>query len=259
MPEMTSYAHGTPSWIDVSTNDLDGSVAFYEGLLGWQVGERGGEDVGGYTMFQLRGLDAAAVSPAMPGDPTPPHWTTYITVDDVDATTAEVERLGGTVVAPPFDVMEFGRMSVITDPSGAFVALWQAGSHIGARVVNEPGALCWNELTTRDADAACAFFGGLLGWTSRRDESSGYIELHRAGDDAVIGGVMPMVGEMWPADLPSHWTVYVAVADCDATVARCEELGGTVSVPPTDIPVGRFAVLGDPQGAFFSVIALREG
>ncbi len=262
MTEVESHVHGTPSWCDLSTTDLDGAVAFYTALFGWEAGETGGPETGGYTMFFLRGLPVAAAAPQMAQQAEqgiPPAWTTYITVDDVDATAARVESLGGTLLAPPFDVLEFGRMCVLADPSGAPVALWQAKSHAGAGVVNEPGAMCWNELATRDPDAAGAFFGELLGWDVDRKgpELADYREFRRAGEQRSIAGCMPMVGEMWPDWLPAHWMVYFAVDDVDATAARAAELGGTVSVPPTDIEPGRFAVLGDPQGAVFSVIAMK--
>jgi predicted enzyme related to lactoylglutathione lyase len=262
MTEVASYPDGTPSWCDLSTTDLEGALAFYCGLFGWEAGERGGPEAGGYTMCSLRGRPVAAAAPQMAQQAEqgiPPAWTTYITVADVDALAERVEGLGGQLVSPPFDVLEYGRMCVVTDPSGAPVALWQARQHHGAGIVNEPGAMCWNELTTRDPDAAAAFFGGLLGWETQRqgDQPADYREFRRAGEARSIAGCMPMVGDEWPDWLPPHWMVYFAVDDTDAAAARAVELGGTVSVPPTDIEPGRFAVLGDPQGAVFSIIAMR--
>jgi hypothetical protein len=74
-----------------------------------------------------------------------------------------------------------------------------------------------------------------------------------------IAGMMAMVGDAWPAELPDHWMIYFTVDDCEATCERIRELGGSVSVPPTDIPtIGRFAVAGDPAGAFFAVITMAR-
>ena len=261
MTEVTSHRHGTPSWCDLSTTDLDAAVSFYTSLFEWGAGEPGGPEAGGYTMFSRHGLPVAAAAPQMAQQAEqgiPAAWTTYITVDDVDATSTLVEEFGGALLAPPFDVLDAGRMCVLTDPSGAPVALWEARAHAGAAVVNEPGAMCWNELTTRDPDAAVAFFAALLGWDAERkgDDPGSYREFRRAGESVSIAGCLPMVGELWPEWLPAHWMVYFSVEDADATAARAVELGATVSVPPTDIEPGRFAVLGDPQGAVFAILAM---
>jgi predicted enzyme related to lactoylglutathione lyase len=262
MTEVASFPPGTPSWCDLSTTDLAGALRFYSELFGWEVGETGGPETGGYTMFTLRDLPVAAAAPQMAQQAeqgVPPAWTTYISVEDVDEAASRVESLGGELLAPPFDVLDFGRMCVLTDPSGAPVALWQSRTHAGAGIVNEPGAMCWNELTTRDPEAAQAFFAELLGWEVDRKgpELADYREFRRAGEDVNVAGCMPMVGEMWPDWLPAHWMVYFAVDDVDAVAVRAAELGGSVSVPPTDIQPGRFAVLGDPQGAVFSVITMN--
>jgi predicted enzyme related to lactoylglutathione lyase len=156
------------------------------------------------------------------------------------------------------DVMTAGRMAVFADPGGAAFAVWQAGDSIGAELVNEPVSLSWNELLTRDTAQAEAFYKAVFGWGSTTGDQPGgppYTQWDR--DGTAIGGMMFMVPEMFPAEVPSHWMVYFAVADTDATCARCTELGGSVHVPPTDIPPGRFSLLQDPQGAMFQVIALN--
>ena len=158
----------------------------------------------------------------------------------------------------PMDVMEAGRMSLVMDPGGAAVSFWQAGEHHGAGLVNEPGTLCWNELTTRAVEESIAFYEAVVGMeVERAGGDMEYYEFH-LGDGRVVGGMMPMTGDMWPPELPNHWMVYFAVDDVDATAAKCLELGGQVPVPPTDIPPGRFAVLNDPQGGHFSIIRLNE-
>jgi uncharacterized protein len=188
----------------------------------------------------------------------PPVWTTYVATDDADAVAARVEEAGGKVLAAPMDVMSYGRMAVFTDQAGAVFAVWQADQMGGGEVFNIPGALAWNELTTRDADGSKEFYPAVFGWKTKD------IDMGDAGtytewmlDSKRIGGMMPMVGDMWPADLPSHWMIYFAVADTDAAAAKVSELGGSVPVPPTDIPPGRFAVVADPHGAHFSIITLR--
>jgi len=255
MPEMTAYEEGTPCWVDMGVPDVAAAAAFYGDLLGWQV-EIGPAELGHYSMATVRGMNVAAIADQQ--TPGMVFWATYLAVDDVDATVAKVRANGGTVIVDAMDVMEFGRMAVCTDPGGAFISFWQAGSHIGASLVNEPGAIVWNELTTRDVERSLAFYDAVVGVTGVRQDMGAhgdYYELHtRSG--RLVGGLMPMVGDMWPAEIPNHWMVYFAVADADAAAARCAELGGSVPVPPTDIPPGRFAVLNDPQGAHFSIMRL---
>jgi uncharacterized protein len=256
MVEMTGYENGTPSWVDIGTPDVQAAGEFYSALFGWDI-EYGPAEMGHYSMARLRGLDVAALADQqIPGLVV---WTTYIAVDDLDATVAKAQAAGATVLAEPMDVMTFGRMAVISDPGGAAVSFWQAGDHKGAGLVNEPGSLCWNELTTRAVDESLAFYEAVVGLTGHRIDAGGgdYYELQLPGG-RTVAGLMPMVGDMWPPDLPNHWMVYFAVDDTDATAARCIDLGGQAPVPPTDIPPGRFAVLNDPQGGHFSIIKLTQ-
>ncbi len=251
MPELTSYAPGTPSWVDLGTPDLPKARAFYEALFGWE-GEDQGEDAGHYTMERIRGLDVAAISPQYQ-EGAPPSWTTYITVDDADATSNRITDGGGTVLAAAFDVFDMGRMAVAQDPTGAFFSIWQPRAHIGARLVNEPGTLTWNELATRGFDAAAEFYASVFGWTYNEITFDGARYNEIQVDGRTVGGMMHM-DDSWPAEIPPHWLVYFAVADTDASASRVTDLGGQLSVPPTDIPPGRFAVCSDPSGAVFSII-----
>lgn len=254
--DVESYAPGTPNWVDLGSPDMEGAKAFYGALFGWEAEVSPEPEAGGYTQFILRGRRAAGLGPQMNAD-MPPWWTTYISVTSADETMAAVEAAGGTVIMTPMDVMTYGRMAIFQDPTGAFCSIWQPGEHIGCGVVNEHGALCWNELTVRDAETAIAFYTKVFGWTAETQpvgEGMEYTEFQVAG--RAIGGLMRM-NDMWPPEVPSHWMVYFAVDDCDAAAAKVSELGGTVSVPPTDIEPGRFAVVGDPQGAMFSIITLK--
>ncbi|HEX3795700.1 MAG TPA: VOC family protein [Acidimicrobiales bacterium] len=251
-----SYGNGIPSWVDVGAADVDGSRAFYSGLFGWNAPE-GPAEAGGYTVCDLGGKTVAGIGPNMsPG--APPHWTTYVNVDSADETIAKVEANGGTVFMPPMDVMEAGRMAIFADPSGAAIGLWQPGQHTGAQVVNEPGTYCWSELMTTDLAGAKSFYNAVFGWGSETqgpEGPGGYTEWKLEGRS--IGGMLPKPPEM-PADVPSHWGVYFAVADTDAAVGQAQELGGSVHVPPMDIQPGRFSMLADPDGAMFYVLALNE-
>ncbi len=255
MAEMQRYEPGTPSWIDIGSTDLDATHAFYTGLFGWTPEAAGPpEETGGYGFYTLRGKQVAGYGPAMAGGV---WWTTYVTVADVDVTAKEVEAAGGSIIAPPMDVMQAGRMAVCVDSTGAAFSIWQPGEMIGAQLVNEPGSLCWNELATRDPEAATTFYGAVFGWGAHTsDGPMPYVEWQRGGEGGTtVGGMMPM-GADFPAEVPNHWLVYFAVEDADAAAARITELGGNLMAGPMDVPPGRMAVATGPHGEAFAVIAL---
>ncbi len=256
MPERTSYAPGTPSWVDLQTTDPVAAKQFYAEIFGWSYDDQPVDETNVYSMAQVRGINVAAISGLgeQAAQGVPPHWNSYITVDDIEAAAAKVAPAGGTLIAPPFDVMDAGRMAVVQDPTGAMFELWQAKANIGAGLVNEPGAFTWTELITPDIPAAAAFYKALLGWDSATsDGPMPYTEFKLGGES--IAGCMnpPMPG------IPPSWGIYFSVADTDATVAQVSALGGSLVNGPIDLPVGRFAVLTDPQGAYFNVIKNAAG
>lgn len=257
MATRDSYRPGTPSWVDLGSPDPAASAAFYGALFGWTC-EEGPPDAGGYRMCLLDGRPAAGIGPSQGEPGEHPWWTTYVSVADVEATTSLVAANGGSVLVPPMGVLTFGRMAVCTDPAGATFSLWQPLEHIGAHVVNEPGALCWNELTTRHLDGAVAFYSAVFGWGAKRSDAGGGAYVEWQLDDASVGGALQM-GEEFPPEVPDHWMVYFAVGDCGDAARTVRELGGDVSVEPFDIPdVGRAAVVNDPHGAVFTVIELAR-
>jgi predicted enzyme related to lactoylglutathione lyase len=257
MPERTSYASGTPNWIDLQTSDPSAAKQFYGALFGWSYDDQAIPEAPGvfYSMAQRRGKNVAGIAPlpdAQVDQGVPPHWNSYVSVDDLDATLAKVGPAGGTVVMPPFDISDSGRMAVVQDPTGAVIALWQAKEHIGASLVNEPGTFCWSELITPDIPAAAAFYRAVFGWDAATTEGDMPYTEFKLGESIAGGMNPPMPG------IPPMWGIYIAVDDTDATVSKTTELGGSVIAPATDIEPGRFAVLADPQGAMFSVIKMHE-
>lgn len=254
MGERTGYPPGTFSWADLGTPDLAGASTFYEGLLGWTGEDRPAPGGTVYRMMRVDGLEVAGLyeMPAGAGPGRPPAWLSYVTVADVDATVTRAAGLGATVVEQAFDVADAGRLALILDPQGAMLALWQAGTTPGARLVNDPGAMCMNQLTTDDTAGAIAFHHALFGWefTQVSPEPYAYWSIANAG--RLNGGMMPLP----PGPVPPHWLVYFTTADLDGAAAAVERLGGGVVVPATSVPAGRFVVARDPQGAHF---ALFEG
>lgn len=254
MVEMTEYEPGTPSWVDLTSPDIDASVAFYGGLFGWDAPSQG-PDAGGYRMFMLRGRPVAGVGPPM-NDGQPTVWNTYVSVADVDDTIRVAEENGGKTLLPALDVLDVGRMAIVADPAGAVVALWQPGTHVGAALVNEPGTLCWNELLTTDAEGAKAFYGTVFGWGAKTGDMPGMEYTEWVLGDRSIGGMMPM-GEGFPAGMPPNWSVYFGTSDLDESLATVERLGGRALGEPMSIEgVGRFAPAADPFGAPFSLYEL---
>ncbi|WP_063736055.1 VOC family protein [Streptomyces sp. RTd22] len=257
MAEITTpYEPGTPCWIDLMAPDQQAALDFYSGLFGWS-GEIGPAEVGGYTVCTLKDRPVAGVMAAQATDdqPAPPTvWTTYFASTDAQATSEAISRNGGTVLLPVMDVMDLGKMMVAADPTGAVFGVWQAGEFPGAGIVNEPGTLVWNELNTSDRETASTFYAEALGieTTAMEGDAKGYYGLTVNG--RTVGGLQPL-REGVPAGTPSHWLVYFSVENTDRTVAKLSAEGGTVLKPPFDMVAGRMALVQDPQGAPFAVIA----
>ncbi len=261
MPEVTSHEPGAPSWAELSTSDDTAALSFYNALFGWVDNP---QEMGPNWYYHMQTInDLPACSIYQQGEDernqnVPPHWNIYFTVDNVDQTIGTVVQNGGQVVFGPHDVFEAGRMAMCQDPQGAFFAIWQANQHIGCRIKNETGAMFWNELLTTDRTAGLEFYKAVLGLEQFQvnESTMDYIMLRTGETD--VAGVMQITPEM--GVFPPHWNVYFGVDDADETVAKAQSLGASVYVPATDIiPVegqpamGRFACLGDPQGAVFNI------
>lgn len=252
MPERDGYEPGTPSWVDLTTSDVDAAKAFYGELFGWEAGDVPG-DAGGYAMFTRDGRLVAGVGPLQDAG-QPVAWATYVAVGYADATAELAKGAGAHVMFGPIDVMDAGRMAVLAHPAAGFLGIWQAGEHTGAQLVNDPGSLSWNELLTRDVAGAKAFGEAVFGWSSEAMEMSGAeYTVVRVGERSVAG-IAPMPDGV-PEEAQAFWMTYFAVEDCDAAVAAVQAHGGTVTMEPHSADgVGRFAVVTDPQGAAFGVI-----
>lgn len=252
MANVDKYAPGSFCWVELATTDQNAAKTFYTSLFGWAVMDTPMGPGNDYSIFQLRGRACAAgytLQPDQRARGVPVHWSLFIAVDSADQSAAKAAQLGASIVMPPFDVPDAGRMAVIHDPTGAVFSLWQGGQIPGLGVTGEPGALCWADLSTSDPDGAAKFYSSLLGWTYKRGQNdpSGYTEIKNG--DQVIGGIPPA-----HAGTASHWLIYFMVADVGATVAKATQLGAKTLVAPMDMPgVGTWAILSDPQSAAFAV------
>jgi predicted enzyme related to lactoylglutathione lyase len=255
----TRYTPGTPSWIDLSSPDVDASAAFYGALFGWTfTPAEPVEEAGGYGMFTLDGHNVAGMGPKQ--DPAMPTvWMTYVTTADAEATIAKIQAAGGSVHMPPMAIFDAGSMAVVGDASGAVFALWQPDQHIGAQLVNAPGALVWNELAARDTTAAPDFYAAVFDWQAdTADMGGGFMYTTWTLPDGAPAGGMIQMPDGVPGEVPAYWATYFGVADTDAAIEQAVALGAKVVAPAMDIPIGRFAFLMDPQGAVFAVIQMHE-
>lgn len=250
MPTYESHPHNTISWIDLSCTDLDQSLELYSELMGWTTFNDGETP---YWIFQN---DGSAVGGAMALTPEmgemPQAWSLYVSVEDADATIAAVTAAGGSVMQPPFDIPDGGKIAVIADPAGAAICLFEGIAENGLGQIDEPGAPCWFDCMSRDVAAAEAFYTSVFGWSGAPMPGPMPYTVFSQGDRAICG--MMAMPEQMPAEVPSYWYPSFSVPDANAAVAKMTERGGQVLMAPGDTPFGRAASLQDPWGAVFNVI-----
>jgi uncharacterized protein len=245
---------GTPTWIDLGIPDLDRAMAFYRALFGWDF-DVGPEETGRYATCLLDGRAAAGLAPNPDPDATAFWWNVYLATSDCDGTAKRVTDAGGTLVQPPMDVMDQGRMALARDPVGAQFGLWQGRARVGCEVVNEPGALVRNDLVTPNPEPARAFYAAVFGFTldGNQDLPGFDFTFLRRPDGHEVGGVIGV------PDAPSSaWSTTFEVADSDAVAAAAGAAGGRATAPE-EFVYGRMATITDPFGTEFSVIARPAG
>jgi predicted enzyme related to lactoylglutathione lyase len=243
MGERTSYEPGTFSFAELATSDAEGAKTFYAAVFGWEYEDHSMGEGQVYTTVSRDGKQVGALF----ASEQPPHWNCYVTVASADASASSAAELGGTILSEPFDVVDLGRMAVIADPTGAPLCLWEPRGHIGASLVNAPGAMTWNDLMSPDPDAAAGFYAGLFGWTTEElPDAGGYRVIRNGG--RTNGGVSPATPGAPPA-----WLPYFGHEDVDRLLGEVDGLGGRALQGPMQLPQGRIAVLADPQAAVFAV------
>jgi uncharacterized protein len=241
-----------PSWVELSTPDVEAARSFYARIFGWQIDVSPDPQYGGYAIAKIGSDDAAGIGPKQSAE-APTAWGLYIGVENVDQLAQRVGEAGGTVIAPPFDVGDQGRMAVFADPSGAVISAWQ-GARMSGFAVNRSNAFGWAELNARGLERAIPFYEAIFGWTHTTNEASdgapAYTQFQRDGEQ--LAGAFEMSQDI-PAGVPSFWMVYFNVEDVDATAKAVVDAGGTLTVAPEDYFGGRFAIVADPAGATFGL------
>jgi len=118
------FKHGRFSWNELITTDVAGAKAFYGKLFGWQYETYPMEKMT-YEVIRAGGEETGGIMPMPPlaGEEHPPAWGIYVTVDDVDATARQAEKLGGRIHLEPTDIPGVGRFAVLQDPQGAYISI----------------------------------------------------------------------------------------------------------------------------------------
>jgi len=270
MTDQRTYPNGVTCWIAAAEPDPEAASRFYGELFGWTFRNIVPPGAPVYLMASLDGGDVGAITVGETA-----NWYTFVATDDVDETAAEIERAGGTVVAPPRDAGSDGRTATVLDPQGAEFRLWQANEHPGSQVVNVPGSWNFSDLRSTDPDAAKRFYTEVFGWhyldfgptVEAMIQVPGYGDYLAATSDPdiyerqagapegfadVIGGVEPA-----PDGEPAHWRVKFSVASRAESMAAAERLGGTV-IGTDDQVWADLADIRDPQGAVFTISEFHE-
>jgi len=245
--------HGAVTWIDLSTPDVKAASAFYQELMGWNEVVVSATPMGEYHIAMVGDHQACGMmgqGPELAG--TPPMWTIFIYVDDVDATAGRVAGAGGAVLTQPFDIPE-ARIAVIADPAGAMFGLFGGPEIDGEFYSEDVGRVCWAELMSRDPEAVQGFYRDLFGWRAVTELAGGNPYTTFKLGHEMAAGMMMMPAEV-PPEVASYWSMYFTVTDCARTERRVAELGGEVYVPTMTLEMGKFASFADPQGATFNIM-----
>lgn len=247
------YQPGEFCWVGLATSDPVGAKAFYASLFGWHGEDLAAGEVGTYTSLRQEGREIAILyrqTREARAARAAPHWTLYISVEDADASARRAHELGGALLRDPHDLVDAGRVAGLRDPVGGIVSLWQPFAQSGAELTNDLGALCWYELVTLDVEQAKSFYGELLGWRYEGDPSG---ETTIMNADRPIGA-MREGSDREEALTAGGWLPYFLVENVQNAVQKAEQNGGRALAPPTDVPIGRKALLADPQGAMLAIL-----
>ncbi|HEX5118877.1 MAG TPA: VOC family protein [Pseudonocardiaceae bacterium] len=254
MSDAPVYPQGTPCWMDLWTPNRQASMDFYAGVFGWTY-RVGPAEQHSYTEALIEGKTVAGiVTPPGANQNTPMVWTTYLSVDDVDAARAAITEHGGQDLTGVITVPGTGiRIVLGVDPTGGMVGAWQAPDHGGAELTNVPGTQIWNELMTPDPAAARQFYSAVFGvQISEPFPDFDYTTINVNGRE--VGGI----GKSGDG-APAGWSVYFSVADTNAAADLVRSGGGSVLSEPADTPYGRMSACADPHGSTFNLMGPNLG
>ena len=249
---MTNPNTGRFIWHELMTTDTTAATKFYGGLFGWTVKEMNGP-MGTYRMFMQGEMPIGGAMASPPGVPS--NWLVYMGVEDVDASAKKIAEVGGKIMVPPTTVPDMLRFACGADGQGAAFGIMK-GMGPGSDKPpydgpSRPGTFTWDELHTKDLEAAKKFYAAVFGWTGKGSAGGAMDYWHWQSNGKDIGGMMSLMGG---PGVPPHWLAYIAVSDVDAMTKKVETLGGKVVMPAMEIEkVGKFSVVKDPTGGVFSL------
>ncbi len=254
-----AYPVGAPCWVDLLVSDAAAAQHFYSELFGW-VWRAGDEQTGGYPLALLDGAPVAGLSHRPAGAQVPSQWTTYLRTNDVYAAGRAIARHGGRPLGRPVAMGRLGSSLIASDPAGAYFGVWEPEWLPGCGVLGEPGALAWNELATREYEAAQRFHESVfeVGFVDEiEDQGPRWATAFTRDANPAFG--LSEIGPEWPDDIPSHWIASFATAELVETIATALGLGATLLQGPFDGPYGLGAVLRGPEAEVFSVLVPHRG
>jgi len=250
--------HGRFAWYELMTTDMSAAKAFYANVVGWGAQDASTSDQA-YTLLTAAEVPVGGLlelPEAARKMGAAPRWIGYVGVDDVAATTERIRRLGGAVYVPPTD-SNIGRISVVTDPQTAILALVQglkpATQHAE---LDQAGRVGWHELLAGKWETAFGFYGEVFGWQKAETEI-GAADTYQlfSSDGRVIGGMFTKR----PVEPVPYWLYYFNTADIDAAIERVRAGGGKIFESPFEVPEGSWiARCIDPQGAIFALQGKRS-
>jgi predicted enzyme related to lactoylglutathione lyase len=248
---MANTRNGNFVWHEHLTKDPKAAIAFYTEVVGWKT-QPFGDD---YVMWvgsqgPLGGVMKLPEEVAKMG--VPPHWMGHVQVENVDATVARIQKMGGKVHKEPTDIPTVGRFAVIADPQGVALSVFKPQSPMTLHDVAKEGEFCWNELMTSDSGAATRFYAEIFGWKTIQEMDMGAMGTYRLfglGEPA-FGGMMTIPKG---APMPPAWIFYIETSDLGAATGRATKKGAKVINGPMDVPGGRIVQCVDPQGAVFAL------
>ncbi|WP_047463244.1 VOC family protein [Rhizobium rhizogenes] len=253
-------AKGYFVWYELMTTDMAAAEAFYRKVVGWDAQDAGMPEIEmAYTLFSA-GAGPIAGLMILPDEAkamgTPPCWTGYISVPNVDEAAKTITAKGGRVYREPADIPSVGRFAVVGDPYGAAFCLFTPlpGQDWEAPAPNAPGYVGWHELYAGDGPKAFDFYCDMFGWEWSSDFDMGPMGQYKIFkiDGRDFGGIMTKTAEM---PVPA-WNFYFNVPAIDAAIGRINEAGGKIVNGPMEVPGSSWIVQAtDPQGAFFSLVA----
>jgi predicted enzyme related to lactoylglutathione lyase len=256
-----SSSAGRFVWYELMTTDVEAAKTFYAKVVGWNVEDASMPGMI-YTLFKAGDANVAGLM-ILTEDArkmgVPPCWTGYVAVDDVDAGSDQVKKLGGAIHVAPSDIPGVGRFAIVADPQGAVLALFKGTTPDQAPPVTfgAPGHAGWHELMASNWEKALAFYTTMFGWQKGDTVDIGPMgkyQLFAVGEQP-IGGMFNK-----PAEVPvPSWLYYFSIDAIDAGAERVKSSGGKIINGPMEVPGGMWIVQCiDPQGAMFALVAPKK-